>query len=171
MLHGVHGLHNQMALSISHLASLNPHAGDAIKESAEGQGSWLLPRAAAPLPATARHLNRESASCGVSAFAFQGTNAHVVVAVAPAGLVTPTHTRSSDQVTALLVDILDMSCTQLVSVQPPQAHNYPQLSSTAACCDLGMCCFHTPTEVLHHVLMLLLAMQRLCSNYCRGPLM
>ena len=58
------------ALPILHLRMLNPYVGDALKQSL---GSVRLPR---QLAAAAEGVN---AMVGVSAFAFQGTNAHVVV--------------------------------------------------------------------------------------------
>ena len=58
------------ALPILHLRMLNPYVGDALKQSL---GSVRLPR---QLAAAAEGVN---AMVGVSAFAFQGTNAHALV--------------------------------------------------------------------------------------------
>ena len=62
------------ALPILHLGPLNPYVEGAMEM---GGGTWAAAREAAPLPGPA--LTPEPVAVGVSAFAFQGTNAHSVL--------------------------------------------------------------------------------------------
>jgi acyl carrier protein/short-subunit dehydrogenase len=72
------------ALPISHLRSLNPDVGVIFELSLR---AWAtLPRQAGPQPqpasaaaVTSSAAAEEASICGVSAFAFQGTNAHVLL--------------------------------------------------------------------------------------------
>ena len=87
-----------MSIPISHLGSLNPHVAAAMNSQQAGAAAgWHLPRQAAGRPVTAFLPFRGAGSSrqggerggggegmllpltGVSAFAFQGTNAHVVL--------------------------------------------------------------------------------------------
>ena len=107
MLHGQHTLLHSLSPPSLHLASVNPfiqtaldgttaaHIGASAHAPGAPQSSWALPRVAGPLSKImpAGGLGPERHACGVSAFAFQGTNAHVLLE-AP---------RSSGQVCCLLV--------------------------------------------------------------------
>lgn len=78
---GVVGItHSQLALAaahqlpIMHLGNVNQYVTAMMHKSA---GSWSIPRQAAALGAGKE--NGPTFLCGVSAFAFQGTNAHVLL--------------------------------------------------------------------------------------------
>jgi acyl transferase domain-containing protein len=68
-----------LALPLMHLRAINPHVGNALEQQPRSGGvaAALLPRQGGAGP-----LADGSATWGVSAFAFQGTNAHAVVAAA-----------------------------------------------------------------------------------------
>ena len=81
MLHGQTLLSQAAALPISHLRSLNPMVGG-IMEAAAAQGGlqrkpWFMPRQLAGRPSCVSV--GEQAVVGTSAFAYQGTNAHVLL--------------------------------------------------------------------------------------------
>ena len=81
MLHAAAQLGAQCCNSITALSAVNPHVGSSLAELvATGQQAPYLPRqdvAAAVLPLPA--VTGAQAAMGVSSFAFQGTNAHVVL--------------------------------------------------------------------------------------------
>lgn len=83
------GLH-RLSAPLLHLRTLNPYVTSTMEQSA-GTTCWSLPRQHAPVPLLSSGVaikqqrsgsngsgSREGA-CGVSAFAFQGTNAHVLL--------------------------------------------------------------------------------------------
>ena len=76
MLHACKALQAAMTLPILHLRSINPHIIASMDQSS-AKARTLLPRQAAP-----RVIGLAAGGSivsGVSAFAFQGTNAHVVM--------------------------------------------------------------------------------------------
>jgi hypothetical protein len=76
VLYAVHQLRHASAAPILHLHTLNPHVTAAIS-SVEGAGTRLaMPREVLPLVGATAAL---SVGVGVSAFAFQGTNAHAII--------------------------------------------------------------------------------------------
>lgn len=75
MLHACMALHSVATLPTLHLRSLNPHVTSAFDQSA-AKGKVLLPRQATAMGAAQGGTPIVS---GVSAFAFQGTNAHVLL--------------------------------------------------------------------------------------------
>ena len=77
-----HGL----ALPLMHLRTVNPYVASTLEQQQQAAGRAavapaLLPKQAGGLPAAASV--RQGAAWGVSAFAFQGTNAHALLAAAP----------------------------------------------------------------------------------------
>ena len=102
--HAQHLMTQQLNLPVAHLTSLNPYVERVLEVSAAG--AWSLPRQLGPLAVARRAAGSMSSglqllqseqqaltSCGVSAFAFQGTNAHIIMAAPAAasggGLVAP----------------------------------------------------------------------------------
>ena len=94
--HGLAGLGAAAADSLLHLLCVSPYVaaalgygdggggdGDISSDAGGGSGRWLLPRQSAPAAAAASgggaDTEPEAAVTGVSAFAFQGTNAHVLL--------------------------------------------------------------------------------------------
>ncbi len=69
----------QAALPIMHLRSINPHMHPMLHPSKAGNREVCIPRQAAGMIGNGLPL-----TAGVSAFAFQGTNAHVIMAAATA---------------------------------------------------------------------------------------
>lgn len=67
----------QAALPILHLRSLNPHMHPMLQPGKAGDRGTHIPRQLGGL--TGRGCKAEPLHAGVSAFAFQGTNAHVVI--------------------------------------------------------------------------------------------
>ena len=72
----------QAALPIMHLRSINPHMHPMLQPSKASNRAACIPRQAAGLISSASKAVPFTA--GVSAFAFQGTNAHVIMAAATA---------------------------------------------------------------------------------------
>ena len=72
--HAALSLANADVLGISHLRELNPYVVSTLRTP--GPPVWAVPRQTSVLPGT---RGREAALCGVSSFAFQGTNAHAVL--------------------------------------------------------------------------------------------
>ena len=72
--------HNSVA-PLLHLCTLNPYVAATLE--AANPGAWALPRQHTALPAPPPTSSAPAATqprcCGVSAFAFQGTNAHVLM--------------------------------------------------------------------------------------------
>jgi NADPH:quinone reductase-like Zn-dependent oxidoreductase/acyl carrier protein len=62
--HAMLSLYHSAVLGISHLQNVNPYVASALG----GRRNWCLPRETASFPV--------NGTCGVSSFAFQGTNAH-----------------------------------------------------------------------------------------------
>ena len=81
LLFGQSMLAQQMAHPLMHLRGVNPYVASTLGESGT---SALLPKQSGGLPSTLQ----TSAMCGVSAFAFQGTNAHALVAVTNSSSIT-----------------------------------------------------------------------------------
>jgi hypothetical protein len=83
------------ALPIHHLRSLNPHVTSAIDSAlpvgaAAAGGCLAMPRTAMPLQSLAGAERQGLLALGVSAFAFQGTNAHAIVTSRPLDLSSST---------------------------------------------------------------------------------
>lgn len=72
-IYATHQLHQMLAAPLLHLRTLNPHITSGISTSSSSPVAVSIPRECVPLS-----LGQEKA-VGVSAFAFQGTNAHVVL--------------------------------------------------------------------------------------------
>ena len=64
-------------LGITHLRELNPYVTSTLRTSSEA--AWCLPRQTFALPSISA---ASEAVCGLSSFAFQGTNAHAVLQAA-----------------------------------------------------------------------------------------
>ena len=82
VLYAVHQLRQASAAPILHLHSLNPHVTAAISSINGAGGKLGMPREVLPLVGT---TTAASVGVGVSAFAFQGTNAHAIIAVVRPG--------------------------------------------------------------------------------------
>ena len=84
MLRAMFRLHTGTAVGVLHLSAVNPYIAGSLEQAAGGPGSaaplWM-PRqhSAAGSPAAGGSGGWQGA-VGVSGFAFQGTNAHVVLA-------------------------------------------------------------------------------------------
>ena len=91
MLRAVRTLQLGSQHEILHLRALNPYVAStlAATETQDASASaasvgWSAPRQLGPLATAAATSSADLAHCGgVSAFAFQGTNAHVTLALAP----------------------------------------------------------------------------------------
>ena len=92
MLHACQALQAATMLPILHLRSVNPHVISAFDQSSV-KARMHLPRQTAPSQ-TGPQAGHPIVS-GVSAFAFQGTNAHVVMQGAVAGVAQPSRAASS----------------------------------------------------------------------------
>jgi acyl transferase domain-containing protein len=102
--------------AILHLISLNPHLENVLVRSDPAAAGHLLPRAAGP---HARAWGRDQAlATGVSSFAFQGTNAHVVLGGGPAGggLVAATEDREWERQRLWLAPQPDAMIERVVEV-------------------------------------------------------
>jgi acyl transferase domain-containing protein len=81
LLHAASMLSQRAAAPVAHLRTLNPYVEAALAGSSS-PSSWSLPRQSAGLAT----LPGSQLGCiGTSAFAFQGTNAHVLLETAAAG--------------------------------------------------------------------------------------
>jgi len=76
MLHACQAMQSAASLSILHLRSVNPHISSAL-DQLSAKARMHLPRQ--PAPAVIGLASGASMVSGVSAFAFQGTNAHVIM--------------------------------------------------------------------------------------------
>jgi len=102
MLRAVHAMRSGSQHEILHLRALNPYVASTLAAtttkgfpaSAASVG-WSAPRQPGPLASPAATSSADPACCSsVSAFAFQGTNAHVTLASAPSaadGGASPAH--------------------------------------------------------------------------------
>ena len=72
----------QATLPVMHLRELNPHVHAMLRQSKASHRGAYIPRQASGL--IGRGLAAEPLHAGVSAFAFQGTNAHVIMAASAA---------------------------------------------------------------------------------------
>jgi acyl transferase domain-containing protein len=68
LAHAQVAVNASLQLPVLHLGAVNPYVAAGMGKQAH---AWAVPRQPAPLHA--------ASTCGVSAFAFQGTNAHVVI--------------------------------------------------------------------------------------------
>ena len=90
MLRAVHALQRHSPHEVLHLRAVNPYVASTLalaKDALTGAASqgWSAPRQPGPLTTAAATSSADQPCCsGVSAFAFQGTNAHVTLASAPA---------------------------------------------------------------------------------------
>jgi hypothetical protein len=83
LLHAATALHQRAALPIGHLRALNPHVAHSLEEHHQRfAAAWHLPRQQGGMPLLGPS---EAALLGTSAFAFQGTNAHVLLSLPAAG--------------------------------------------------------------------------------------
>ena len=88
MLRAVHALRSSSQHEILHLRDVNPYAAStlaatAAKDAPDSAAGWSAPRQPGPLATPVASSSADQARCsGVSAFAFQGTNAHVTLASA-----------------------------------------------------------------------------------------
>lgn len=98
MLHACTARSARSALPLLHLTHLNEHVGAALAQAAQAKGAGaglggaagaahcvLLPRALGPWGSSSggSGSGARGEASGVSAFAFQGTNAHVLISDAP----------------------------------------------------------------------------------------
>jgi NADPH:quinone reductase-like Zn-dependent oxidoreductase/3-oxoacyl-(acyl-carrier-protein) synthase len=90
MVHAHHMLQQRSVCPIGHLRSLNPY----VERALEGApGACSLPRQSAGLAEAAFRAEQQAGqACGVSAFAFQGTNAHVLLQPTTAAVVDSSQT-------------------------------------------------------------------------------
>lgn len=85
-----------LALPLMHLRTVNPYVASTLEQQHQAAGRTavapaVLPKQAGGLPAASP--GQPGAAWGISAFAFQGTNAHALLAAAPleaAGVAAPT---------------------------------------------------------------------------------
>lgn len=78
MLHALHAAGAGRCPPIAHLRTVNPLVVSALDAAVSGR--WAMPRQTGALPRAAGAVGAAGSAAGVSAFAFQGTNAHVVLA-------------------------------------------------------------------------------------------
>jgi len=76
MLHACQAMQSAATLPILHLRTVNPHVSSAL-DQLSAKARMHLPRQ--PAPAVVGLTSGASMVSGVSAFAFQGTNAHVIM--------------------------------------------------------------------------------------------
>ncbi len=77
LAHAHLALHHHMQLPILHLGAINPHVASAL-ERGPAWGHFQILRQQACMPGTAGNSDGRL-KCGISAFAFQGTNAHAII--------------------------------------------------------------------------------------------
>lgn len=78
VVHSASALHHHAELEVLHLRSPNPYVSGALQASGHAAGAFRAPRQLGPCASI--HTSEAAAgACGVSAFAFQGTNAHVLL--------------------------------------------------------------------------------------------
>ena len=77
LAHAHLALHHHMQLPLLHLAQLNPHVASALQQGST-PGQLLIRRQQAAMLGLAGDPDGRL-RCGVSAFAFQGTNAHAII--------------------------------------------------------------------------------------------
>lgn len=78
MLRAMHGLHSGAAAGILHLTALNPHVVDALEQQPAGRRALWMPRACGCTVSQGSGGSGKGVA-GISGFAFQGTNAHVLL--------------------------------------------------------------------------------------------
>lgn len=90
-LHAAWAANQAASLPLLHLTAVNPFVAAALGSSggAESANAYAMPRQLAGRPAKAgeKPTNAGGLLSGVSSFAFQGTNAHVIIQAAPIALV------------------------------------------------------------------------------------
>jgi hypothetical protein len=77
LAHARLALHHHIQLPILHLGAINPHVASAL-ERGPAWGRFQMLRQQACMPGTSGNSN-VGLRCGISAFAFQGTNAHAII--------------------------------------------------------------------------------------------
>lgn len=100
VFHGMIAANQSAMLPIMHLRTVNPFVASALGTASSaqfGKGSYSIPRELAGRAAT----SKERLVSGISSFAFQGTNAHVIVQGAATGASAPSS--SSSQVGTILL--------------------------------------------------------------------
>ena len=70
-------MHGDTAVGILHLTALNPHIIDTMEQQLPGGPELWMPRATGAAPGSSDSSGQGVA--GISGFAFQGTNAHVLL--------------------------------------------------------------------------------------------
>ena len=77
LAHAHLALHHHMLLPVLHLGHINPHVASALRHGS-ASGQFQIMRGQAGMTAMGKKSDL-SLRCGVSAFAFQGTNAHAII--------------------------------------------------------------------------------------------
>ena len=77
LAHARLALHHHIQLPILHLGAINPHVASAL-ERGPAWGQFQMLRQQACMPGTSGNSD-VGLRCGISAFAFQGTNAHAII--------------------------------------------------------------------------------------------
>jgi len=127
---------NQQSSSLLHLRSVNPYVASALEELPRHGTDILLPKQQLSLGITTPSSQQEDASprMGVSAFAFQGTNAHAILSPIITLMVDDNGTASSNSNTSLQQQSRGLLPWQrqrhYVSIYPSLLASYAAVSST-----------------------------------------